>query len=78
MCLVAALASSLIVLWGVIAGQCQKMRVMNWVRPITALYVGPIAPWSYWRCGRPASIPDGGDPHSAYIAGTRERRAKST
>jgi hypothetical protein len=30
----------------------QKMAVMNWVWPITALYGGPLALWGYWRLGR--------------------------
>lgn len=33
----------------------QKMAVMNWVWPITALYAGPLAVWAYWRYGRSAS-----------------------
>jgi hypothetical protein len=30
----------------------QKMAVMNWVWPITALYFGPFALWSYYNFGR--------------------------
>jgi hypothetical protein len=30
----------------------QKMAVMAWVWPITALYAGPLAVWAYWRLGR--------------------------
>lgn len=30
----------------------QKMAVMNWVWPITALYFGPFALWSYYSFGR--------------------------
>jgi hypothetical protein len=30
----------------------QKMAIMNWVWPITALYAGPLAVWAYWRFGR--------------------------
>jgi Domain of unknown function (DUF4396) len=33
----------------------QRMPVMNWVWPITALYGGPLALWMYWKLGRPAS-----------------------
>ncbi|HSB76356.1 MAG TPA: DUF4396 domain-containing protein [Terriglobales bacterium] len=29
--------------------QPQKMFIMNWVWPITALYFGPLAIWAYWR-----------------------------
>jgi hypothetical protein len=32
----------------------QPMAVMNFVWPITALYLGPIAIWLYWTLGRPA------------------------
>lgn len=30
----------------------QKMAVMNWVWPITGLYFGPFALWSYFSFGR--------------------------
>jgi hypothetical protein len=33
----------------------QKMPVMGWVWPITALYAGPVAVWGYLRFGRPMS-----------------------
>ena len=33
----------------------QKMAIMNWVWPITALYAGPLGLWAYWRLGRPAT-----------------------
>jgi hypothetical protein len=32
----------------------QPMGVMNFVFPITALYLGPLALWFYWRWGRAA------------------------
>jgi hypothetical protein len=32
--------------------QPQHMWIMNVVWPITALYLGPLALWSYWRIGR--------------------------
>ncbi len=32
--------------------QPQKMAIMNWVWPITALYAGPLALWAYIRLGR--------------------------
>jgi len=32
----------------------QRMAVMNPVWPITALYLGPVALWSYWTMGRGA------------------------
>ncbi len=36
-------------------GYRQKMRVMEAVWPLTALYFGPLAVWGYWRFGRPQS-----------------------
>ena len=33
----------------------QPMGVMNFVFPITALYLGPLALWFYWRWGRAGS-----------------------
>jgi hypothetical protein len=30
----------------------QKMAIMNWVWPITALYAGPLALWAYWTIGK--------------------------
>jgi hypothetical protein len=38
-----------------LARRPQKMAIMNWVWPITALYAGPFAIWAYWQFGRPAS-----------------------
>jgi len=31
----------------------QKMGIMNWVWPVTALYGGPLAVWAYLKLGRP-------------------------
>ena len=39
----------------VVRGYRQRMRVMEWVWPITALYAGPAAVWGYRRYGRPSS-----------------------
>ena len=36
-------------------GYRQRMRVMEAVWPVTALYFGPVASWGYRRFGRPAS-----------------------
>ena len=35
-----------------VRGNRQSMRVMEWVWPITALYLGPVALWAYLRYGR--------------------------
>ena len=34
-------------------GYRQRMKVMEAVWPVTALYLGPLAVWMYWRYGRP-------------------------
>jgi hypothetical protein len=36
-------------------GYRQMMPVMEWVWPVTALYLGPLAVWGYVRFGRPKS-----------------------
>ncbi|HEX2903979.1 MAG TPA: DUF4396 domain-containing protein [Jatrophihabitans sp.] len=36
-------------------GYRQPMAIMNWVWPVTALYLGPIAVWGYLRWGRPGT-----------------------
>ena len=36
-------------------GYRQPMPVMDWVWPITALYLGPVAVWAYGSWGRPRS-----------------------
>ncbi|MDF1605802.1 DUF4396 domain-containing protein [Nocardioides sp. YIM 152315] len=54
MALIVAFASAAWVLVD-IGRHPQRMRVMAWVWPITALYAGPVAVWGYRRFGRPAS-----------------------
>jgi hypothetical protein len=54
--LAAAFASAAVILVDVLArGHRQRMRVMEWVWPTTALYAGPLAVWAYRRYGRPHS-----------------------
>ncbi len=36
-------------------GHRQRMPIMEAVWPVTALYLGPVAVWMYWRYGRPQS-----------------------
>jgi hypothetical protein len=50
--LIAAFLSAAIIIAD-LARHPQKMAVMNFVWPITALYFGPLAIWAYWRMGRP-------------------------
>jgi hypothetical protein len=38
-----------------VRGYRQRMPVMEWVWPVTALYLGPLAVWGYARFGRPQS-----------------------
>lgn len=38
-----------------VGGYRQRMKVMEAVWPVTALYLGPVAVWLYWRFGRPQS-----------------------
>jgi hypothetical protein len=52
----------------------QPMGVMNAVYPITALYLGPVALWFYWRWGRVAArrtprVPGTTDPGMPGMAG---------
>jgi hypothetical protein len=35
-----------------VVGHRQSMKVMEWVWPVTALYLGPVALWVYLRWGR--------------------------
>lgn len=44
--------SALIVLGDILAGHRQKMAVMNFVWPITALWSGPLGLLAYWMIGR--------------------------
>lgn len=51
-----ALVCSLVICWDIfVAGNRQPMRIMEAVWPITALYLGPLALYGYWRFGRPKS-----------------------
>jgi hypothetical protein len=44
--------SAIVIGIDILSGKRQKMAVMNLVWPITGLYFGPIALWSYWQFGR--------------------------
>lgn len=75
-----SLASALVIVADVaVRRHRQSMPVMEWVWPITALYLGPIALWAYLRYGRqysPAYVAehaalapaDGGATSSAEVA----------
>jgi hypothetical protein len=42
---------AVVVLAGDVIRNPQRMAIMNWVWPITALYFGPFAVWSYFGFG---------------------------
>jgi hypothetical protein len=47
---------ALIILIDILAGQRQKMWIMNVVWPITGLYAGPLALWGYFGIGRLSTV----------------------
>jgi hypothetical protein len=49
------ISSGLILFDIFVRGYRQRMAVMDAVYPITALYLGPLALWFYWRWGRNAA-----------------------
>ena len=54
--LIAAFASTIAILLDIfVRGYRQKMSIMEWVWPITALYFGLIGLWAYWDIGRSGS-----------------------
>lgn len=54
--LIAALICAGIVLYDIfIKGYRQKMFIMQWVWPITCLYMGPLGLWFYYKFGRMSS-----------------------
>lgn len=44
--------SMCIVVADILSGNRQKMAIMNWVWPITALWAGPFGLWAYYSVGR--------------------------
>jgi hypothetical protein len=52
--LISSAATFVVILYDLLAGHAQQMKVMSWVWPITALYFGPVALWSYMTIGRRA------------------------
>ncbi len=51
-CLLIGAASAVVIIIDLLAGHPQHMWIMNLVWPITALYAGPLALWSYFTAGR--------------------------
>lgn len=52
-CIGALICAAVIVFDIIVLGHRQQMTVMNWVWPITALYLGPVAVWATAAGGRP-------------------------
>jgi hypothetical protein len=70
--LIVLLVSACIVVIDVRSGHRQKMAIMNWGWPITALWAGPFGLWAYYPVGRGRRTPErlwltaaNGDPHCA-------------
>jgi len=60
--LAVAFACAGAILWDLhVRGERQRMAVMEWVWPITALYWGPVALWAYLRHGRASARAPEGD-----------------
>lgn len=57
-------ASALIVVGDILAGHRQKMAVMNFVWPITALWSGPLGLAAYWLIGR--QVTKGGEKRQPF------------
>ena len=54
--LILAGLSALVIVYDIsIAGNRQKMGIMEVVWPVTALYFGPFGIWAYWAMGRQAT-----------------------
>jgi len=53
-----AAVCALIVLGDILAGHRQKMAVMNWVWPLTLLYMGLLGLWAYFAFGRAPEQPE--------------------
>jgi hypothetical protein len=54
------IASMLLVAADLLAGHPQRMKIMNVVWPVTALWSGPLGVWAYFRFGR-AKRPESGE-----------------
>ena len=78
-----ALASAAVIGWDIyVRGYRQKMRIMDAVWPITALYWGPVAVWQYFKRGRVRSEPIleriGGMDHAAAMEGGQRPQVGGT
>ena len=67
--LVVAAACALTIAFDIfVLGHRQRMRVMEVVWPVTALYLGPLAVVAYGAWGRPASAHSGGEREKPFPA----------
>ncbi len=53
--IVAGVVCAVVVLGDIRMGHPQKMKVMEWVWPLTCLYAGPLGLWAYYGIGRNVS-----------------------
>ena len=53
--IVVAVACALLIVADILRGYRPRMAVMSAVWPVTALYLGPLAGWGWWRWGRVTS-----------------------
>lgn len=67
-----AVLCAAVIVGDMIRGPRPRMRVMQAVWPVTALYLGPLALWAYLRLGRP----DAADGSGEASAGSRDRRQR--
>lgn len=52
LCLLAGMLCALVISFHLAFGHAQHMWIMNFVWPLTALYLGPVAVWAYFKWGR--------------------------
>jgi Domain of unknown function (DUF4396) len=55
--IITAISCSLVIVYDILVrGHRQMMRIMNYVWPITSLYLNVFGLWAYWKMGRPDSM----------------------
>jgi hypothetical protein len=57
--IISAIACSLVIVYDIVVrGHRQMMSIMEYVWPITSLYLNLFGLWAYWKMGRPDSMQD--------------------
>ena len=57
--IISAVACSLVIVYDIVVrGHRQMMSIMEYVWPITSLYLNLFGLWAYWKMGRPDSMKD--------------------